>query len=169
MAPLSGGGPRFAGPPERRTIVSWTPKEKVVVPVDFSEGSLSAVDEALEIVEDASHVYVIHVLPHLSANEPAVRWAALDEETAAGRARAIVEDKLGDPRYRGCRIDVAFGDPGHEIADYAERIGADLIVLPSHGRSGLRRLLIGSVAERVVRLAHCPVLVLRGPDRASDA
>ena len=43
----------------------------------------------------------------------------------------------------------------------ADEWGADLIVMPSHGRSGVKRLLIGSVAERVVRLAHCPVLVLR--------
>ena len=56
---------------------------------------------------------------------------------------------------------VQFGDPGHGITDYAEEVGADVIVMPSHGRTGLRRLLIGSVAERVLRLAHCPVLVLR--------
>ena len=55
-----------------------------------------------------------------------------------------------------------FGDPGHQIAQYAEEAKADLIVLPSHGRSGLQRLLIGSVAERVVRHAPCPVLVVRG-------
>ena len=57
--------------------------------------------------------------------------------------------------------DVVIGDPGHEITTLAERAGADLIVLNSHGRTGLKRLLIGSVAERVIRLAHCPVLVLR--------
>ena len=48
-----------------------------------------------------------------------------------------------------------------EISHYAQVHGIDLIVLPSHGRTGLARLMIGSVAERVVRLAHCPVLVLR--------
>ncbi|HCK41739.1 MAG TPA: hypothetical protein DHW22_08920 [Planctomycetaceae bacterium] len=49
------------------------------------------------------------------------------------------------------------GDPGHNITDYAKEIGAGLIVMPSHGRTRLKRMLIGSVAERVVRLAHCPV------------
>ena len=53
------------------------------------------------------------------------------------------------------------GDPGHEITEYAEEIGASLIITPSHGRTGLSRLLIGSVAERVVRLAKCPVMVLK--------
>ena len=49
----------------------------------------------------------------------------------------------------------------HEIADFAQEKKAELIVLPSHGRTGLTRLLLGSVAEKVVRLAHCPVLVLK--------
>jgi nucleotide-binding universal stress UspA family protein len=53
------------------------------------------------------------------------------------------------------------GEPAHGIADYAQDKKAELIVIPSHGRTGITRLLIGSVAERVVRLAHCPVLVLR--------
>ena len=60
------------------------------------------------------------------------------------------------------KIDVEIGDPGHRIADVAAKLGADLIVMPSHGRTGIERMLIGSVAERVLRLAHCPVLVLRG-------
>ncbi len=53
------------------------------------------------------------------------------------------------------------GDPGHEIVKLADTLKADLIVMPSHGRTGLAHVLIGSVAERVIRLAHCPVLVLR--------
>ena len=61
----------------------------------------------------------------------------------------------------GVQVNVAFGDPGDEITKHAETVHADLIVMPSHGRTGLKRLLIGSVAERVVRLAQCPVLVLR--------
>ena len=64
-------------------------------------------------------------------------------------------------KYAKAPIEILFGDPGHEITEFAERVKADLIVMPSHGRTGLSRLLIGSVAERVIRLAHCPVLVLR--------
>ncbi len=54
-----------------------------------------------------------------------------------------------------------FGEPGHKITELAGSEGAELIVLSSHGRTGISRLLIGSIAEKVVRLAHCPVLVLR--------
>ena len=72
-----------------------------------------------------------------------------------------LRERLDDDKYKSVQIDIVFGDAGHEIANLAERRGAELIVLPSHGRTGIKRLLIGSVAERVVRLAHCPVLVLR--------
>ncbi|MEZ6094353.1 MAG: universal stress protein [Pirellulaceae bacterium] len=54
-----------------------------------------------------------------------------------------------------------FGDPGSEITRFAKENDAGLIVISSHGRTGVSRLLLGSVAERVVRLAPCPVLVLR--------
>jgi len=148
--------------------MAWTPKNKIVVPVDFSDESFAAIDDALEMVADASHLHVIHVLPHLSANDPAIRWNVIDEKTAAERIRTGIEERLTAPKYRGHRLKIAFGNAGAEIAAYAEKIDADLIVLPSHGRTGIKRLLIGSVAERVVRLAHCPVLVLRHGEHAHD-
>ncbi len=58
-------------------------------------------------------------------------------------------------------VEILIGDPGHEIANYAEELDAGLVVVASHGQTGLRHLLLGSVAERVVRLAKCPVLVLK--------
>ena len=76
-------------------------------------------------------------------------------------AAYVVRERLADAKYSGVQIDVEIGDPGQCIVDFAESVQADLIVTPSHGRTGVKRLLIGSVAERVVRLAHCPVLVLR--------
>jgi nucleotide-binding universal stress UspA family protein len=59
---------------------------------------------------------------------------------------------------------VRLGDPGLDITEYADEIQSDLIVIPSHGYHGVKRFLLGSVAERVIRHAHCPVLVLRRPD-----
>lgn len=56
-----------------------------------------------------------------------------------------------------------YGDPAAVILKFAREIGADLIVMGTHGRTGLRRLLMGSVAEQVVRKASCPVLTLRTP------
>lgn len=141
--------------------MSWVPRRCVVVPVDFSDESLAAADTALGLVENASHLRFIHVLPPLSPNEPAVVWNTMTEESAAKHVRQHFAEKLSGAKFAGCEVEVAFGSAAHEIATFAERIGADLIVIPSHGRTGLKRLLIGSVAERVVRQAHCPVLVLR--------
>jgi len=73
----------------------------------------------------------------------------------------MLRDRFGDDRYRGAHIVVIFGDAGQEITDYALTHRAEMIVLPSHGRTGMKRWLLGSVAERVCRYAHCPVLVLR--------
>ena len=56
---------------------------------------------------------------------------------------------------------MAIGTPGLEILDYAQEKKVELIVIPSHGHTGIGRFLLGSVAERVVRYSHCPVLVLR--------
>jgi len=141
--------------------MSWLPKKSVVVPVDFSEESLAAIDVALQMVDGPNQVHVIHVLPELNVAEPGVIWDSIDDESRCQHADEALREKLSAEKYAGINLHSAVGDAGHEIADYAARCKAELIVLPSHGRTGLKRLLIGSVAERVVRLSHCPVLVLR--------
>jgi nucleotide-binding universal stress UspA family protein len=141
--------------------MAWLPKRNVVAPVDFSAQSFAAVDQALELVASPADLHLIHVLPVVIPADPGVVWTAIDDESRRRHARLALQERLSDPKYQGVQLQVELGDPGHEIADYAQRIGADLIVVSSHGRTGLTRLLIGSVAERVVRLAHCPVLVLK--------
>jgi nucleotide-binding universal stress UspA family protein len=136
-------------------------KKKVIVPVDFTDESFAAVDVGLQIVNAPADLTVVHVLPDLSPAEPGEMWGTIDKETRIGNAKQALRERLGDDTSKDIQIDISIGDAGHEIAKLAERQGAELIVLPSHGRTGIKRLLIGSVAERVVRLAHCPVLVLR--------
>lgn len=141
--------------------MTWAPKEKVVVPVDFSDESLGAVRTALEIAARPECVHVLHVLPELSPAEPILLWEMYESEKRKKGADEELAKRLAEAGLVGVARHVFVGDPGQEIAAYAERYHAELIVMPSHGRTGVRRLLIGSVAERVVRLAHCPVLVLR--------
>ena len=143
--------------------MSWLPKRTVVTPVDFSEDSLVAVDTSLQMVDDPSHVHVVHVLQELSPVEPGEIWHTVSHESRKKHAAQALRERLSGEKYAQAPIEILFGDPGHEITNYAESIEADLIVMPSHGRTGFSRLLIGSVAERVIRLAHCPVLVLRAP------
>lgn len=142
--------------------MSWFPKQCVVVPVDFSEDSFAAVEVAFGLSKYPSGVRIIHVLPEPNMLEPGIEWQAIDNELRASRTEEAIRERLLDPKYAEVQIDIEFGDPGYRIADFAQQVAADLIVMPSHGRTGLERILVGSVAERVIRLSHCPVLVLRG-------
>jgi len=141
--------------------MAWFPKKKVITPVDFSDESFAAVDVGLQLVDTPSDLTVVHVLQDLSPAEPGEMWRTIDNESRMRHAAQALRERLEDDKYKDVQLDILFGDAGHEIAKLAEQQGAELIVLPSHGRTGIKRLLVGSVAERVVRLAHCPVLVLR--------
>ena len=79
---------------------------------------------------------------------------------AQKHARQALEERLAERKLSNLPIEIGIGEPGRTIAQFAEDIKAELIVLPSHSQTGIKRLLIGSVAERVIRYAHCPVLVL---------
>jgi nucleotide-binding universal stress UspA family protein len=85
-------------------------------------------------------------------------------EMAAAEKSAKDELKQIRPTHDGVnfRHEIRRGDPATEIVKYADENAVDMIVLTTHGRTGLSRLLMGSVAEHVVRKAHCPVLTLRG-------
>ena len=137
------------------------PLHRAVVPVDFSDESMDSVDTAIQLLEDPKKVHVVHVLPDIHPADPGVIWHAIDEESRRKHATNALREHLHGDIYDHLNLHIEFGDPGHRITDYAKEIDANLIVMPSHGRRGLKRMLIGSVAERVIRLAHCPVLVLR--------
>ncbi|HVU90329.1 MAG TPA: universal stress protein [Pirellulales bacterium] len=139
----------------------WLPKKCVIVPIDFSDEAFGALDTALDMVDSTSALHALYVLPVLDPAEPGVIWTTIDNSVRERHALDAMREKLADKKYAGVQMKVVFGDPGTEIAAFAKDERADLIVLPSHGRTGLRHLLIGSVAEKVIRLAHCPVLVLR--------
>ena len=141
--------------------MSWFPKNCIVLPFDFSDESFAAAEIAVKLVDEISHLHIVHVLPDLLAAEPGVMWGAIDNASRIKKSEQAMADRFSAPEFSGARLVAKVGDPGDEIAKYAEDVVAEMIVIPSHGRKGLSRLLIGSVAERVIRLAHCPVLVFR--------
>lgn len=141
--------------------MSWLKKKSVIIPLDFSEWSYNAIAIAREYVEAESSLKLIHVLAPLHPADPAAMWDTLNDEERKQKVKEFLGQKLGEIGYQGVQIEVKLGDPSTEIVDYANEIAADLIVMPSHGRKGISRFLLGSVAERVVRLAHCPVLILK--------
>lgn len=138
----------------------------VLLPYDFSEPSAAAIDEALGMVDETTKVFVLHVLVPLSnvSLEPGVIIDMASDESRRATAIETMKKRISDPSDK-IFFAVRVGDPGSEIVHFAEEIKADMIIMPSHGRTGLTRLLLGSVAERVLRLAECPVLVLRHPKR----
>jgi nucleotide-binding universal stress UspA family protein len=141
--------------------MAYFPKGCVVVPVDFSSESLAAVDVGLQLVDSPQHLHIVHVVIDITPLEAGEVWGVIDPQARVQQVEKVLREKLSGSKYQGLHMAVLLGEPAHGIANYAQEKHADLIVIPSHGRTGITRLLIGSVAERVVRLAHCPVLVLR--------
>lgn len=141
--------------------MSWLTKQSVLIPIDFSELSYEAIAPAKEYVGDISSLKIIHVLSPLHPADPASMWETLNDAERLQKVKDFLHTKLGEMGYDGAEIEVTIGDPSTEIVDYAKAISAELIVMPSHGRKGVSRFLLGSVAERVVRLSPCPVLILK--------
>lgn len=141
--------------------MSLKAKQSVLVPIDFSDSSLAALKEALSLVESPSHVHAIHVLADLASEADFIREAMSLEARRSG-AEKLMAEKLAAAGAEGVEPIIREGSAGEVIVEVARELGCDLIVMPSHGRKGLSRLLLGSVAERVLRLASCPVLVIRG-------
>ncbi len=133
--------------------------ECVVVPTDFSPGSVAALDRALALpLAAGARVEVVHVLPEvaakLRANVEAAALDALDAEVARARALAPAHHVTGK-LLRGERF--------VEVIRYARDADADLIVLGRHGRRPLHDFFLGTTADRVVRMGDTPTLVVHGP------
>ncbi|MGB7486028.1 MAG: universal stress protein, partial [Phormidesmis sp.] len=97
----------------------------------------------------------------LEATEPGVVWESVNTDKRKETILKLFDEKFPKSEYIGLNFTILEGDPTAEIIDYAEQQKIDLIVMPSRGRTGISRFFMGSIAERVVRFAHCPVLVLK--------
>lgn len=144
--------------------MAWLPKKKVVVPVDLSPGSVDTLATALELAGSAGQVRAIHVLVPLDAISPGVMFGTVTDRDREKQVRQAFAELAAKHNLPGIDLTVRPGDPGLEITDFARHENADLIVIPSHGYHGMKRVVLGSVAERVIRHAACAVLVLRRPD-----
>ncbi len=143
--------------------------KKILCPIDFSECSKSALDEALKLAKRfEAELTVLHCFEGSQYVRPdLVGWTYAGEhrplrEIAQDDARAelaALRTSIGDPP--GVKWRVEEGAPVETILEESNAGLYDLIVLGTHGRTGLSHLLMGSVAERVVRAAACPVLTLR--------
>ena len=139
----------------------------ILVPIDFSSYSEQALDYALELahqLEATVHLVNAVGIPALGAPEIGLAYEASMIETVTAENRKAL-DKLAAAHRNGGVIGQAIvrnGDARDVILQTAEQVGADLIVMGTHGRRGLSRALLGSVAEMVVRTSPVPVLTVRG-------
>lgn len=113
---------------------------------------------------DLSKLKFVHVVPPLDTISPGAIWGGLTDD---GRRDAVQEHAVEffeEHGLTGASIDVRVGPPAHEICEFADEVKADLIVISTHGYHGMKRMLLGSVAESVIRHAECDIVVLRRPD-----
>jgi nucleotide-binding universal stress UspA family protein len=141
--------------------------ERILVPTDFSDLSKAALERGVLLAEAfGARVTVLHVVvpsPVVLPADPALPLAplpvqAIDVRSATRSLHAFVRPF----RRAGVRIETLAreGDPARDIAVAADALSADLVVMGTHERTGLERLLLGSVAERTLRRLHCPVLTV---------
>ncbi|MGB7086728.1 MAG: universal stress protein [Phormidesmis sp.] len=136
-------------------------KDRILVPIDFSDRSLQALEDAIGFAEKASDIHVLHVLKPLEPTEPGVIWESVSDENRKANVQKLFSEKFSGDQYEALNFSIEVGDPTAEIIDYAETQNIGLIIMPSRGRTGISRFFMGSIAERVIRFAHCPVLVLK--------
>lgn len=145
------------------------PFKKIVCPTDFSEPSYEGLKRAVELATHfGAELYLVHVVPVMPPLPPDPNFAfEVPEYERALHADA--ERKLNEAKAEYIPPEVTVhtivrhGDVAGEIIRVAQDEQADLIVIATHGLTGWRHLVFGSVAERVVRLASCPVLTIHGP------
>ncbi len=141
--------------------------QRILVAVDFSEESRSALGCAAEMAARfGASLTLVHVVePHFGPPDADVPPLTGEQSDAAEFAEAKLElSALGEQMLGTCRVVetvVRAGLAFFEITEAAKALGADLIVVGTHGYTGLKRALLGSTAEKVVRHAPCPVLVAR--------
>lgn len=136
--------------------------QRILCPEDFDDNSMAALDYACRLAsENDAMLYVLHVIfiPLTSPSLPLEQYPPVSEGPAKVHLENVARDHLfGKARYETL---VHTGKAADVVIKAAEDINADLIVMATHGRTGITRLFLGSVAEQVVRESRRPVLTIR--------
>jgi len=140
--------------------------QSVLIPIDFSETSQAALQYAIDLVRSfGARLFLLHV--------PGKTGENFEADFPVGRFESAMKERLGtllnqkDLESLRPEFALRIGTPAEEIVRYADARDVDLIIMGTHGRSGMAHLLMGSVAEHVVRAAPCPVLLVRQPKKVA--
>jgi len=154
------------------------PFKKILCPTDFSEPSYEAIKAAGELAYHfGSELHIVHVIasvpiiPVPIGPEPSVFNVSLYEQELDASSKRALEEVVNqlESKELKTRLIALRGDPADEIVRTVDEENVDLIVIATRGRTGLDRLIFGSVAKKVVRLAKCPVLMITGGPSAVAA
>jgi len=143
---------------------------KILVPTDFSDCTTTAQTTAIDLARRlGGEIVLLHVLVEAPLySEGLLRTARVQSVYDAQRkwAEGVLDARIAELGGQGIKASwrATVGVPFEEIVNIAAEERADMIVIGTHGRTGLNRVLLGSVAERVIRLAPCPVLTVRRPE-----
>jgi nucleotide-binding universal stress UspA family protein len=150
--------------------------KRVLAPTDFSAHSEKAVRFACGLAERfGAELHLVNVLSEIipAGPDPLLmpvmppQFYQENENRAKETLRSLIQPSWGNPTRLVTAV--RWGSPVEAIVDYAQEQQIDMIVIATHGRTGLSHVLLGSVAERIVREAHCPVLTIRDPKHAAPA
>jgi universal stress protein A len=133
----------------------------ILCPVDFSPGSEALLRYCSELYSGEAELIILHVADPEDGDREAVMKKLLP-------IFSRYSDTLSANRCR-LRFALEYGTPATVISSFAEKEDVDLIVIGSHGSTGIRRLLVGSTAEKIMRCAPCPVAVLKLPEPKAAA
>ncbi len=138
--------------------------KKIVVPVDFAENTSKLVDYACYMAERLSatlhFVHVVAIYPGDVMTGAPFAEEYQDKVHFAAEERMAILVRDTEEKCPGCSGQTVNGDPAEKIVELAMAADADLIITSTHGAKGLEKILLGSVAERVLKRAHCPVLIM---------
>ncbi|RME80277.1 MAG: universal stress protein [Planctomycetota bacterium] len=140
--------------------------QKILAPTDFSETSQKGLEYALKMAKfHEAELILLYVVEPLVTNPlmgHAVQMAAEIEAEMEEQGKIKLEEVSKEWNYDKLRLIVRRGSSYQVILDVAQEENIDLIVIGTHGRSGISHFLLGSTAEKVIRKANCPVLTIRG-------
>ncbi|HKL28287.1 MAG TPA: universal stress protein [Natrialbaceae archaeon] len=147
--------------------------ETILLPTDGSRDIDAVAEHAMTVASLAdATIHAVYVIEGGKARGAHPDDETVEEARAAGEAAVGEIEALGEKRGVTVTTAVLEGSAAEAILDYADRVGVDMIVMGTHGRSGLDRFLVGSVAERVIRMSDVPVMTVRltdGDRAVSDA
>ncbi|MDN3511522.1 MAG: universal stress protein [Candidatus Jettenia sp.] len=142
--------------------------KKILCPVDHSECSYLALKYAISLaLKDEAKLYLMHVIDSRFYDTEIYKFSPYNkpEEIDVAKIRANLIKSLPEGTTDVLEIEtiIVKGVPFYEITNAAKELGVDIIVMGTHGRTGISHVMMGSVAEKVVRKAPCPVLMVRMP------